>query len=69
MQVDTEYLEKLIDSKGLKKSFIAERLGISPGSFYNKSHNVSEFTFGEALELFNVLEATTEEREKIFVKM
>ena len=52
----TEYLEKLISESKYKRSYIAERLGISVRTFYNKVHNVSEFTAREINTLCELLD-------------
>lgn len=64
---DTRRLHELIKSKGLKFSYIASRLGISPQAYYNKERNLSLFTSEEIKTLCDVLEITDlEEKEAIF---
>ena len=55
-------LEHIIDQKGIKKSFIAEQLGISRMSLRNKISGKSEFKVSEMSKLqglLNLDDATT----------
>lgn len=64
---DKAKLEDLITKSGLKKSFIADNLGISRQAFLNKVNNKSLFTSEEIdtlCKLLNVKSLT--EKEKIF---
>lgn len=40
---NTEMLEKVIREKGLKKVFLAEKIGLTPAGFYNCLNNRAEF--------------------------
>ena len=44
---NTMLLEELIREAGLKKKYIAQRMGISPYSLAKKIRNESEFTSGQ----------------------
>lgn len=68
MELNVDYLDELITSKGIKRSFIADKMGITPGSFYNKSKGITEFTFREATILFDVLDVDVTQQKKIFVE-
>ena len=60
-------LEDLITKSGLKKTFIAESLGISRQAFLNKINNKSLFTSEEIDTLCKMLNVKSlTEKEKIF---
>lgn len=52
---NTDELEKIIASSGLKKEFIAEQLGITAMSLYNKINNIREFKASEIQKLSDIL--------------
>lgn len=45
--VNTQYLEEAIANSGKKKQYLAEKLGITRQSFYERVNNKSEFTAGQ----------------------
>ena len=64
---DTELLEEKIRESGLKKKFIAEKIGISPYALAKKIKNITEFKTSEIdciCKLLNI--ATLDDKEKIF---
>lgn len=64
---DTELLNSYIKKSGIKKSKIAEMLGISQASLSKKIHNRCEFKQGEIKALFMLLDVDDNaERDKIF---
>lgn len=64
---DTEELLKVIDESGLRKGYIAEKLGITTYGFQRKVENRSQFKAGEIKILCDVLNITSLERkEQIF---
>lgn len=64
---NTELLRKIILSKGLKYSYIAERLNISHQSLIRKIENETEFKAREIKKLCELLEINDyEEKESIF---
>lgn len=66
--VGTALLEVYIKDSGLKKSNIAERLGISRQSFSNKLSYKRPFTLGEMRKLVEILEIkSSEDIVKIFL--
>ena len=68
--VDTQYLEELISSSGLKKTYLAEKLGISIQTLRNKLKGNSDFTMREVNVLCLELNITKfSDKEKIFNKM
>lgn len=70
MMVDTLYLEKIISESGIKKSYLAEQLGISIQTLRLKITGKSDFTIREVNILCKELGITDlSEKEKIFNKM
>lgn len=64
---NTDLLEKTIKDSGLKKNYLAERLGISAFSFAKKIRNENEFKASEInvlCELLNI--KNLEIKENIF---
>lgn len=55
---DTQYLEKVITECGKKKGYLADKLGISRQSFYNKMTNVTRFNLKEVQILCSELNIT-----------
>lgn len=67
--VDTLYLEKIIEESGLKKTYLAEKLGISIQTLRNKILGKSDFTMKEIDILCTELGITKlSDKEKIFNK-
>ena len=64
--VNTQYIENLIMKKGLKKSFIAEKLGMSIQTLHRKITNNGDFFTNEVMTLCDVLEIPSCDVEKIF---
>ena len=65
--VNTQYLEKLIAEKGLKKSFIANQMGISVQTLKKKCTNNGDFYTNEVTALCSILGISDmNEVEKIF---
>lgn len=52
---DTVRLRKTVEDSGLKKSFIAEKLGITYQGYYKKESGQSEFTASEIAILQRLL--------------
>lgn len=64
---DTNRLDKIIADSGLKLSFIADQLNLSPYGFARKRKNLSEFTQTEIDKLCELLHIDSiEERFAIF---
>lgn len=64
---DTELLEKIIKKSGLKKSHIAQTIGITRYCLTRKIRNESEFKASEIIVLCNLLGITkAAEMERIF---
>lgn len=64
---DTEKLRDLIKGSGLKLSFIASKMGITPYSLTKKITNVTEFRTCEISSLCEILGIDSlQEKENIF---
>ena len=67
--VDTQLLEKLITDSGLKKSYLADKLGISIQSLRLRIQNKYDFRSNEVTTLCQELNITKlTDKEKIFFK-
>lgn len=68
--VDTQMLESIIDNSGLKRSYLADKLGISIQNLRLKITNKSDFRSNEVIMLCQLLGITkASDKEKIFLKM
>ena len=64
---DTELLMRKIDESGLKRAFIAKKLGLSPYGLSKKINNENEFKGSEIKLLCRLLNIKTlTEKEAIF---
>lgn len=64
---DTKELLRIIEESGLRKGFIAEKLGITTFGFQKKVENRSQFKAEEIKILCDVLKITSlKEKERIF---
>lgn len=64
---DTKELEKIIEKSGLKKSFLAKKLGITSYAFQKKRENRNQFTAIEIKILCELLGIKSlKEKERIF---
>lgn len=65
--VNTETLEKKIRDQGIKKVFLAEKLGITSFGLSKKINNINEFKASEIQTLCELLNITSlKEKESIF---
>ena len=64
--IDTDKLLNLIKEKGLKKSFVAEKLGISRASLHKKANNITDFKGNEIKVLCDLLQMDAGQRDAIF---
>lgn len=64
---NTMLLNQCIEKKGVKKSFIAEQIGISPMSLRNKISGLTEFKISEVLRMQEILGLNDEETRDIFL--
>lgn len=64
---NVELLKEKVAKSGLKTAFIAESIGISRASWYNKLNGKTKFTAEEIKKLCDALRITSlREREEIF---
>lgn len=63
---NTKLLEDAIERSGLKKGYIAERLGVSRASLINLINGSAEFRASQILVLCKLLNLTNEQRDAIF---
>ena len=64
---NTEALEKKIRDQGIKKVFLAEKLGITSFGLSKKINNINEFKASEIQTLCELLNITSlKEKESIF---
>ena len=66
MYLDTVLLERKIEDSGLRKSKIAEMLGITRQGLYKKISGDSEFKSSEIKMLSEILNLDAAERDTIF---
>lgn len=66
--LDAELLSKTIVKSGLKKNYIAQRLGLSTYGLQKKINSESEFKASEIKQISILLNLSNELREKIFFK-
>lgn len=68
--VDTQMLETIINDSGKKRTYLAEKIGISVQSLKLKIDNKSDFKSNEVMGLCQELGITKlTDKEKIFFKM
>ncbi|WP_418203173.1 hypothetical protein [Anaerotignum faecicola] len=64
---NSKLLREIIDEKGYKLKYIAEKLGLSPYGLQLKIDNKQEFKTSEVAVLCDILEITSlEKKEEIF---
>lgn len=64
--VDYILLQKKIDESGLKDSYIAKAMSLTPQGFYNKKYGKNEFKHSEIMSLCELLNLTDKEKISIF---
>lgn len=62
-------LDDAISKSGYTKKHIAQRLGITTTSFYNKRMGLREFTVAEMVKLCDALNISPKDRELIFLSI
>lgn len=66
---DTVALRQLIDESGLKKAYVAKKIGLTYQGLKNKLDGISDFTVTEMNALCGVLNiSTAKARERIFFR-
>lgn len=66
MTANSQYLDIQIKKSGLKKSYLASKLGISRQSFSTKCKEPSRFTCEQVSVLCDELNITRDHRDRIF---
>ena len=64
---DTERLKRIVDDSGLKRSFIAEKMGISYQGYHKKESGQSEFLASEIAVLQDLLNLSIKDVGEIFL--
>ena len=64
--MNNKAIKALIESKGIKKRKLAEFLGISPQTLYNKLNGTSDFLISELEMLGDILHLSNEELIEVF---
>ncbi len=63
---NTELLRAAIERSGYKKTYIAQRIGLTYQGYLNKERGESEFRQSEIEGICDLLRLTAEEKEAIF---
>lgn len=58
---DTALLEEIIEKSGLKKQYLAEKIGLSPPGFRNCMTNRAEFKASQIAKLCELLNITDQD--------
>lgn len=64
--INSKKLMKKLDESGMKKKYIAEKLGLSTYGLSLKINNENEFKVSEVEKICNLLNITVKDREDIF---
>ena len=64
---DLALLEKTIKESGMTITAIAEKIGITRVTLYNRLNGIGEFTGPEIVKISEVLHLSKKERDKIFL--
>lgn len=59
-------LNRIIDESGMKRHFIAQQLGMSDQTFYNKTRGKSPWRYEEAQAFSELFNLPKRERREIF---
>lgn len=68
MHTNIEELNKIIDSSGLKISYLAEKCGLTRAGFYKKRTGQSEWTASEIAVLRTELKLSLKQLDNIFLR-
>lgn len=63
---NTELLEQAIKESGLKKVYLAEKVGLTPAGFYNCVNNKAEFKASQINTLCKLLGIDSAGKDAIF---
>lgn len=64
---NVEKLRELIEASGLKRGYIAERLGLTFAGFRKKANGENEFVASEIKELASIFSLTSDQVQDIFL--
>ena len=64
--LNTNLLREKINDSGITITALADKLGLTRETFYNRLANKSEFKASEIVKLTNILRLTKPERDAIF---
>lgn len=62
-----EELNRVIDESGLKRSYIAVNIGMTPKVFYDRTQGISKWKVDEAQAFSKLLKLTKAQRDNIFL--
>ena len=66
MHTNTEELNRVIESSGLRISYLAEKCGLSRMGLYKKIKGISEFTASEISVIRELLKLSAKDIQRIF---
>lgn len=64
---NVEKLKEVIEESGLRKSFIAKRLNITPQGYWKKENGQSDFTASEVAIMKDLLNLSAKQTAEIFL--
>ena len=64
--MNCDELNRVINESGMKRSFIAESLGMSDMQFYRRTHGETAWKYGEVQKFCKLLKIGSKQREDIF---
>lgn len=64
--MDYEMLNRVIDDSGFKRSFIAQKIGLSPKIFHDRTSGTSQWKTCEVAAFCNLLGLTKKQMNDIF---
>ena len=64
--MDYDKLNTVIDESGLKRNFIAQKIGVSQKVFHDRTSGISEWKRSEVATFCNLLGLSKKQRDSIF---
>lgn len=64
--VDTKKLNEVIEDRGLKKKWLAEKMAMSECTFFSRLRGQTEFSVSEMVTMSSLLHMTDEEQKTVF---
>lgn len=65
--MDLDELNKIIDESGLKRTFLAQRLGWSDTKLHNRTHGKSGWTIKDVDDVSKLLRLSRKQKRDIFL--